>query len=138
MIADDICLNDKMFYKHDQNNKIDNILADGIESLLCIIWKTYGIDKVFEIVKTLFQNHVGDEEVKNPKMELQELTQKTYGELPVYTLENKSGSEHEPIFTVGCIVQKYKSIGVGKSKKMAESQSAVEMLKYLKSFRKKK
>ena len=52
--------------------------------------------------------------------------------VPQYTLLEKKGSEHEPIFLIKADIGKGKySTGVGKNKKQAEQQAAKRLLEML-------
>jgi dsRNA-specific ribonuclease len=68
---------------------------------------------------------------------LQELCAKQSYSLPVYTDTNRSGEDHEPIFTVQCVVtingRQSTAEGKASSKKSAKNMSAQEMVKLLRN-----
>ena len=70
---------------------IDFILADILESFLCAVYYEFGINKVHEIVENLFKKYISSMHVIDPKMALQEITQKKYKKPPEYTLISKEG-----------------------------------------------
>lgn len=108
---------------------VDRCLADIMESFICVIYLEFGIDKTYDVISFLFEPYLDVVETcKDPKMELQEYTQKKYGCLPKYTLISKSGSEHSPIFTVQVQAGKYIAEGCGSRKKLAEEAAAEKIL----------
>ena len=69
---------------------------------------------------------------QDAKSELQELCQKKYKELPTYTLMERSGPDHQPLFRIQVQIRKKKAWGIGSSKKLAEQNAAENLLKDLK------
>ena len=136
-VAYAIHLNDKIKFLDNGTINQDNILPDIVESLICVIYQTYGIDVVYNIIYELFSQHINDIEVEDPKMRLQEYTQKYLNCLPTYNVIKKEGTENEPIFTIEVCVnhktKQYKTIGVGKNKKIAEKECAKKMLEFFKN-----
>ena len=64
----------------------------------------------------------------NPVGTLQELCISHRWAPPSYLLDEENGLPHEREFVITCIVENYKEIGVGKSKKLAKRQAAYRML----------
>ena len=139
-IAHQIHLDEKVKFLENGTMNIDTILADTLESLICVIYQEYDIDKVYDIICCLFQQHINDFELDDPKMKLQEYTQKHFQTLPTYTLIKKEGTENAPIFTIEVAVnittnkcvRTITAIGVGKNKKLAEKDCALKMMEGLK------
>jgi RISC-loading complex subunit TARBP2 len=52
---------------------------------------------------------------------------------PQYEVEIEVGLPHERQFTIGCLVLKYREVGMGKSKKIAKRQAAQKMWERLQS-----
>jgi ribonuclease-3 len=70
------------------------------------------------------------------KTRLQELTQRVHREMPVYTLVEERGPDHEKEFVVELAVGgRMLGRGVGRSKKLAEQAAAMEALAALESVR---
>ena len=114
-----------------KNVNIETIIADIVESLLCLIYYNFGIDKTYEIVKSLFSKYLNSPKILDQKTRLQEITQKQFKQLPVYSLISKEGSEHEPVFKISISCGNLYAEGVGNSKKKAEKQAAEKMLSLL-------
>ena len=133
LVAEEIKLDTKVLVSKRQKVNIDFILADILESFLCAVYYEFGINKVHEIVENLFKKYISSMHVIDPKMALQEITQKKYKKPPEYTLISKEGTDNSPIFTVSVSYGKYCSYGSGKNKKSAEKQAAEKMLLLLKN-----
>ena len=135
VVAYAIGLDAKIKFLNNHTINIDDILADTLESLICVIYQTYNIEKVYDIIHTLFFQYINNEEIENPKMKLQEYTQKHFNCLPEYQVVKKEGTENEPIFTIEVCIdtskKQYKDIGIGKNKKSAEIDGAKKMIKLL-------
>lgn len=135
VVAYSIGLDTKIKFLKNHTINIDDILADTLESLICVIYQTYNIEKVYDIIHTLFFPYINNEEIENPKMKLQEYTQKHFNCLPEYQVVKKEGTENEPIFTIEVCIdtskKQYKEIGIGKNKKSAEIDGAKKMIKLL-------
>lgn len=58
----------------------------------------------------------------NPIGVLQEFCMSKHWPPPTYEVEVEVGLPHERQFTIGCIVLKYREVGMGKSKKIAKRQ----------------
>ena len=68
----------------------------------------------------------------DPKTKLQEFSLKKYKKLPVYSTFKKMGPNHNPFFKVNVQIQDSKKfIGQGSSKKIAEQNAALELIKNL-------
>ena len=135
VVAYSIGLDAKIKFLKNHTINIDDILADTLESLICVIYQTYNIEKTYDIIHTLFFPYINNEEIENPKMKLQEYTQKHFNCLPEYQVIKKEGTENEPIFTIEVCIdtskKQYKEIGIGKNKKSAEIDGAKKMIKLL-------
>lgn len=68
----------------------------------------------------------------NPVGSLQELCISHRWAPPTYLLDHENGLPHEREFVITCVVESYKEVGVGKSKKLAKRQAGYHMLMRLK------
>ena len=69
---------------------------------------------------------------QDPKTHLQEISQKKYRALPKYSLINRKGPPHSPVFTISLKVLNLKMIkGIGTSIREAEKNAAIKALKKL-------
>ena len=130
-VSEEIGLNEIVQVADKQKIDVKYILADVLESFLCAIYYEFDIDKVYQLVETLFTKHMTSADAIDPKMQLQEMTQKKYKTLPTYSLITKEGSEHEPMFKVAVSCGDLYAEGTGKNKKNAEKQAAKNMLNLL-------
>ena len=72
---------------------------------------------------------------KDAKTKLQEMAHAKGHGVPVYKLEERTGSEHEPIFYISVSIEGLDAeIGKGKNKKLAEQEAAAKMLKKLENL----
>ena len=87
-----------------------------------------------KIILTLWKKQIEKSIVTeiDAKTKLQESTLKKFKKLPVYKLISNMGPRHKPTFKVGVKLPNTKYyIAVGKSKKDAEQNAAIECLKDL-------
>ena len=112
-----------------------SILADAFESLIAAIYlDSNNLAIAQEFIKNNFKKHIDtkSEPHKDYKTTLQEKSYQLGFNVPQYTLLEKKGSEHEPIFLIKADIGKGKySTGVGKNKKQAEQQAAKRLLEML-------
>ena len=115
--------------KSDLKNN-DTVLADAMESIIAAVFLDGGFEKAKEIVLQLWGIRLFEleEDSPDPKTKLQEVTQAKDGSMPVYKVISKTGSEHEPTFTVELEALGKIIIANGKSKKTAEVAAAQKFL----------
>lgn len=112
----------------------DSVLSDVCEAVVAALYLDKGLNAVREFMKPLLEPILATE-IQIPqdaKSELQELCQKKYKELPTYTLMERSGPDHQPLFRIQVQIRKKKAWGIGSSKKLAEQNAAENLLKDLK------
>ena len=115
-----------------------SVLADAVEALIGAAFLDAGYKAAKNTVLKLFHEKItGALSIRSGvdfKSELQELTQEIYGCLPVYTVINEQGEEHEKIFTSDVSVNgSLLGRGSGRSKKESEKAAAKEALNKIKS-----
>ncbi|WP_455205677.1 ribonuclease III [Kaarinaea lacus] len=114
-------------------------LADAFEALVGAIYVDGGLQQTRIFVDSQFENLLNAidlaESLKDPKTILQELLQSKKLALPVYTIIETSGSDHEQFFTVQCEVQGLDEVcvGEGTSRRKAEQAAAKKALKKVQS-----
>ena len=109
-------------------------LADTVESLVGAVFLDGGYDVAGTLVKRLFAKRFeglpesGD--LKDAKTKLQEWLQGRGMSLPVYTVEDVTGSDHKKVFAVVCKVREHAGVarGSGPSRRRAEQDAAQAML----------
>ena len=88
-----------------------------------------------QTILDLWKNHIKKSVVTqiDAKTKLQELALKNFKKLPIYKLISNTGPRHKPLFKVGVKLPNTKYfIALGKSKKDAEQNAAIECLNNIK------
>jgi ribonuclease-3 len=110
-----------------------SILADALEALIGAVHEDGGIEQAQRLVHQLFSDltqGLDAESLKDAKTRLQELLQGNGLDLPVYTVEEVSGADHQRQYTVKCeaISLGLMAIAKASSRRAAEKASAYEVL----------
>lgn len=116
----------------------DSIVADAVEAVLGAVYLEAGIEKATEVVYSLFLPHLttllASNEIKDPKTELQEWTQRNYKVTPLYKTLETRGKDHQKEFECGMFLKtRLIARAWGKSKQEAQSLAAKESLELLKN-----
>jgi len=117
------------------NKKIkieDKIISDSCEALIGAIYLEKGLASAEKVILDLWKNNIVDSIITqiDAKTKLQELSLKNFKKLPIYKLISNTGPRHKPSFKVGVKLPNTKYFfGLGKSKKDAEQNAAIECLK---------
>jgi ribonuclease-3 len=111
----------------------DGLLADSLEALFGAVFLDGGFDAARELILRLleprFPETASAPPAKDYKSRLQEITQETHRERPVYVLAESSGPEHSKVFAVEVILpdgQRFRA--EGGSLKKAEQSAAGQAL----------
>ena len=137
-IAKNINLEKYILTFNPNNKKIkieDKIISDCCEALIGALYLDKGLNITEKIILNLWKNHIKKSVVTqiDAKTKLQELALKNLKKLPIYKLISNTGPRHKPLFKVGVKLPNTKYfIAVGKSKKDAEQNAAIECLKSIK------
>jgi len=137
-IAKNINLEKYILTFNPYNKKIkieDKIISDCCEALIGALYLDKGLNITEKIILDLWKNHIKKSVVTqiDAKTKLQELALKNFKKLPIYKLISNTGPRHKPLFKVGVKLPNTKYfIGLGKSKKDAEQNAAIECLKNVK------
>ena len=119
---------------HLDNNK--SVLSDVIESLIGAIYLDSNIDKCRDfIVEEMLKSLPGNNQpIKHSKSLLQEYCLNVFKQLPKYSMVDKSGPDHSPVFTVSVNVNECNDIlAKGSNLRNAEENAASKLLIFLKS-----
>ena len=117
------------------NKKIrieDKIVSDSCEALIGAIYLDRNLVIAEKVILDLWKNHIKESVITqiDAKTKLQELALKKFKKLPTYKLISNTGPRHKPSFKVGVKLPNTKYFfGLGKSKKDAEQNAAIECLK---------
>ena len=120
------------------NKKIkieDKIISDSCEALIGAIHLDKGLKIAEKVILDLWKNQIRESVITqiDAKTKLQELALKNFKKLPTYKLISNTGPRHMPSFKVGVKLPDTKYFfGLGKSKKDAEQNAAIECLKSIK------
>ncbi len=110
-----------------------SILADALEAIFAAVYLDGGMAPAQEMILRLYHSRLssGDlnECLKDAKTQLQEYLQAEKIPLPVYTLLQIEGEEHEQIFHVSCKVKGITTHGKGPNRRKAEQLAAKALLK---------
>ena len=110
----------------------DKVIADSCEALIGAIYLDKGFNFTEKIIINLWKTHIEKSVVTqiDAKTKLQEYSLKKFKELPIYKLISNTGPRHKPIFKISVKLIDTKSYqGIGKSKKDAEQNAAINCLK---------
>ena len=114
-------------------NKTDEkILSDCCEAIIGAIYIDRGFDFVKKYILKIWKKNIDKSEITilDPKTKLQEYSLKIYKRLPVYRFLNAKGPKHNPCFKISVTIDKSKQfVGFGSSKKQAEQDAAMNLLK---------
>jgi len=120
--------------KGDSLEKKDSIMSDLIESIIAAIYIDSNLENARLFIKNKILNNLKFKNVidKHPKTLLQEHSLKYFKTIPVYSIEEKRGLDHEPEFkvTVSINTENYAN-GVGSSTQKAQENAAKNLLKKL-------
>ena len=120
------------------NKKIkieDKIISDSCEALIGAIHLDKGLTIAEKVILDLWKNQIKESVITqiDANTTLQELALKNFKKLPIYKLISNTGPRHKPLFKVGVKLPNTKYfISLGKSKKDAEQNAAIECLKSIK------
>ena len=127
---------EKFILTFNPNNKKvkieDKIISDSCEALIGAIHLDKGLSIAEKAILDLWKNQIKESVVTqiDAKTKLQELALKNFKKLPTYKLISNTGPRHKPSFKVGVKLPNTKYFfGLGKSKKDAEQNAAIECLK---------
>ena len=110
----------------------NSILANAFEAVLAAVYLDGGFDSVFDVIENrlshLFEELNTLDTNQDFKSQLQEIVQRCQQKIPLYTVIDESGPDHDKTFSVQIEAIGIKTEGRGKSKKMAEQDAARQAL----------
>jgi ribonuclease-3 len=108
-----------------------NVRADVVESLIAAIYLDAGLEAARRFILRYWEKRAtaADAARRDAKTELQEWSHARFGLTPVYRVDDRSGPDHDPRFTVTVEVKGVApETGVDRSKRAAEQVAATKML----------
>lgn len=109
-------------------------LGNAIEAVIGAIYLDQGYDVAREFVLTQWGERiksVRNEDTRDAKTLLQEWAQARGLDLPLYTVLDRQGPDHAPVFTVEARIGENHAIADAKSKRHAEHAAAAKLLEHL-------
>ena len=124
-------INDIVRNENKQMGHSKNTLCDICESVMGALYLDQGLDAVKEVKHPTWEPLMKSYEhaPQDYKSKLQEWSQKNFQMLPVYQLLEQTGPAHQPEFTVSAEAGPYRKMAKGSSRKQAEQNAAIEILK---------
>ncbi len=114
-----------------------SILSDALEAILAAIYLDSDYATTRRVILTLFEDRLEkldlDAQQKDPKTRLQELLQARKIALPSYEIVETSGTPHDQLFVVRCVINELEleQQGRGSSRRRAEQEAASHLLQEL-------
>ena len=111
--------------------RLSNVRADVVESLIATIYMDGGLGATRPFIETHWgaRARATGSGRRDAKTELQEWAHRSGGVQPAYTVIDRSGPDHEPVFSVNLLVPGFApEIGEGQSKRLAERAAAEKLL----------
>lgn len=114
-----------------------SILADAVEAILGAVYLDSGFPAAKALILQLFESRLDNlpplDALKDPKTRLQEYLQAEQRDLPIYSITQIHGKDHQQMFTVRCEVADIAIECQGASRRKAEQAAAELMLKKLRA-----
>ena len=131
-------INLHVFLKTQKGDNLENnksILSDVVEAIIGAIYLDSGLKSCAKFIKKkiIDKELIYSKPLKHPKSILQEYSLSTYQTLPKYSILNKYGNEHKPIYEVSVSINNDNLVSAkGTSLKNAEESAASKLLSILK------
>lgn len=117
--------------KANKAGRARSYLSDAVEAIIAAIYLDGGLEPARAFIRRHWEERARTvvEKPTNPKSELQEWAAQKDGARPEYTVDDREGPDHEPIFTVTVRVEGYApSQASGRSRRAAEEAAATALL----------
>ena len=112
----------------------ERLLSDTCEALIGAIYLDQGFVNTEKFVLNIWKHFIQDSKIieLDPKTKIQEFPLKKFKKLPIYKTIKKTGPNHNPFFQVSVQIENSKKyIGQGNSKKNAEQNAALKLIRNL-------
>ena len=133
-VAKSLQLDKYMIVANEEIRENENVLCDVCEAVIGSIYIDSDCVAAIDFVNAHWRELI-DKNVAPPKDAKTMLQEKAHAKgrgVPVYKLEGREGSEHEPVFHISVTLKGLPpEIGEGRNKKLAEQEAAAKMLKKL-------
>ena len=112
----------------------ERLLSDTCEALIGAVYLDQGFVNTEKFVLYIWRHFIKDSKIieLDPKTKIQEFSLKKFKKLPIYKTIKKTGPNHNPFFQVSVQIENSKKyIGQGNSKKNAEQNAALKLIRNL-------
>ena len=112
----------------------ERLLSDTCEALIGAVYLDQGFVNTEKFVLNIWRHFIKDSKIieLDPKTKIQEFSLKKFKKLPIYKTIKKTGPNHNPFFQVTVQIENSKKyIGQGNSKKNAEQNAALKLIRNL-------
>ena len=112
----------------------ERLLSDTCEALIGAVYLDQGFVNTEKFVLNIWRHFIKDSKIieLDPKTKIQEFSLKKFKKLPIYKTIKKTGPNHNPFFQVSVQIENSKKyIGQGNSKKNAEQNAALKLIRNL-------
>ncbi len=115
----------------------DSILADAMEAIFAAVYLDGGYTAarnfILKLYKKRLDNITTDKQLKDPKTRLQEYLQAQRHNLPIYSVIEVTGEQHDQNFTIKCVIDDLdiQAVASGSSRRKAEQKAADKLLQEL-------
>lgn len=121
--------------REDGASQSENVVGDVVEALIGALVIDGGLEAAERFISRAWESHVAEQRKapKHPKSALQELAAARQCRTPLYEVVGRTGSHHQPRFTIRVSVPGLgEATAEGTSKQDAETDAAEALLKQLK------
>lgn len=115
-----------------QHGPSKSMISDVLESVIAALYMDAGFEKAREFILSHWSGLMLELSAppEDPKSSLQEWAQARGIALPNYTIADRSGPDHNPVFVVEVSLQGFEiQKGEGASKQSAEKNAAIQLLR---------
>ena len=115
-----------------KGDRTKNIRADLVESLIAAIYLGEGLETARDFIVRHWGERLDGDVVarRDPKTALQEWAHQSGPTPPRYDMIDRSGPDHEPVFTIRVVIDGIEPAeGKGRSKRIAEQEAAAAVLR---------
>ncbi len=112
----------------------DSLLSDTFEALIAAIYLDAGYQATSDLIQNWFHEAFGSPQelvlqARDPRSRLQEIVQGQFNQTPMYSIEGRTGPDHDSKYLAQVAVEGFPSqTGEGPSKKIAKRTAAERML----------
>lgn len=109
-----------------------NLRSDVMEAVIAVLYLEGGMDAARAFIRRFWgpRSRLATAARRDAKTALQEWAHQAHAAAPTYAVDNRSGPDHDPVFTVSVTVGRLKpAVAEGRSKREAEQAAAAALLR---------